>query len=175
MNKQPINLFDHWQETMTALARDGLLLCTIGLDGKPDTMAIGWMLAGVIGSKPIVTVLVRPNRFSFRHLEEVGEFTVNVLPPGFSEAIQFCGTKSGRRVDKFAQTGLTPVPAKKVKAPVIKQAIIHYECRVVHKSNIVPDKFMSEIFKMAKPHDVHRLYYGEALAAYAAVDIRKRL
>jgi len=81
MTKQSIQLFDLWSETINALTRDGLLLNSIGADGKPNVMTIGWMTGGVIWSKPILIVLVRPSRYTFSLLEQIGEFTVNVLPP----------------------------------------------------------------------------------------------
>lgn len=50
---------------MATLAHEGVLLNTVGVDGKPNTMTIGWMTAGIIWGKPIVTVLIRPSRHSF--------------------------------------------------------------------------------------------------------------
>ena len=79
--KQPIKLFELWQETINALTRDGLLLCSVGAKGNPNVMTIGWMTGGEIWSKPIIIVLVRPSRWTYSRLAEVPEFTVNVLPP----------------------------------------------------------------------------------------------
>ena len=176
MNKQPIKAFELWQETVDALTREGLLLCSAGADGKPNPMTIGWMTAGVIWGRPIVTVLVRPSRYSFGLLEQAGEFTVNVLPPQFDEAIQYCGAASGRDDDKFAHTKLTPVPAQKVRVPIIEQGVIHYECRVVHKNDVVPAALTPEIIAGAYPrNDFHRVFFGELLAASAAADAREQM
>jgi flavin reductase (DIM6/NTAB) family NADH-FMN oxidoreductase RutF len=139
MNKQPIRLFDFWQETIDALTREGLLLCSVDSGGKPNVMTIGWLTGGAVWSKPLLTVLVRPGRFTYSHLEQVNEFTVNVLPAAFAEAIQHCGTASGRDGDKFGHTGLTPVAAQKVRVPVIEQAVVCYECRVVHTTPLASD------------------------------------
>ncbi|MCX7825932.1 MAG: flavin reductase family protein [Verrucomicrobiae bacterium] len=176
MNKQPIGLFELWQETVDALTREGLLLCTVGADGKPNVMTIGWMSAGVIWGRPVVTVLVRPSRHSYGLLEQVGEFTVNVLPPQFDEAVQYCGGASGRDGDKFAHTSLTPAPAQKVRAPIVEQGVIHYECRVVHKNDVAPATLTPEIVAGAYPQgNFHRLYFGELLAVYAASDASEQL
>jgi flavin reductase (DIM6/NTAB) family NADH-FMN oxidoreductase RutF len=176
MTKQPIKLFDLWSETINALTRSGLLLNSISADGKPNTMTIGWMTGGVIWSKPILIVLVRPSRHTFSLLEQVGEFTVNVLSPDLAAAAEICGTESGRTKDKFAYTGLTPVPAQKVRVPVIEQALVNYECRVVHRSDMNPASLPQEIMRGAYAGGgYHRIYFGEVLAAYAATDVRGRL
>jgi len=176
MSKQPIKLFDLWQETIDSLTHEGLLLCSVGADGKPNVMTIGWMTGGVIWSKPILVVLVRPSRFTHGRLDQVGEFTVNVLPATFADAIQHCGTASGRDGDKFAHTGLRPVAAQKVRAPIIEQGLVHYECRVVHTNEVIPANLAADIKASAyESGDCHRVYFGEALAAYAATDAREKL
>ncbi|MBI5686119.1 MAG: flavin reductase family protein [Verrucomicrobia bacterium] len=176
MNKQPIKPFDLWQETMAALTRGGLLLCTMGADGKPNPMTVGWMVGGVIWGKPILEVLVRPSRYSYSRLEQVSEFTVNVMPPEFAEAIQICGSMSGRDTDKFAETGMTATPSQQVKVPLIEQAVISYECRVVHTNEVIPPRLAPEIVSSFYPQgDFHRVFFGEALAACATPDVRKRL
>ncbi|HVM62556.1 MAG TPA: flavin reductase family protein [Verrucomicrobiae bacterium] len=176
MTRQPIKLFDLWQETIDSLTREGLLLCTVGGDGKPNVMTIGWLTGGAIWSKPILVVLVRPSRFTYERLNEVHEFTVNVLPSSFAEAIQHCGTASGRDGDKFSYTSLKPVPAQTVRAPIIEQGVVHYECRVVHTNEVIPANLTSDI-KASAYHDgdYHRVYFGEVLAAYAVPDAREKL
>ena len=176
MTKKPIKLFELWRETMDSLTREGLLLCSVDTTGKPNAMTIGWMTGGIVWGKPILTVLVRPSRHTFSRMEQVGEFTVNVMPPEFANALEVCGTVSGRDKDKFADAGLTTVPAKEVRVPIIVQGIIHYECRVVQKNDIIPANLAAEIKKSAYPHnDFHRVYYGEVLAAYATDDASKLL
>ncbi len=174
--KRAIKLFDFWQETIDSLTREGLLLCSAGADGKPNVMTIGWLTGGAIWSKPILIVLVRPSRFTYDRLNQVHEFTVNVLPASFAEAIQHCGTASGRDGDKFNHTGLKPVPAQKVRVPIIEQGVVHYECRVVHTNEVIPANLSADIKASAyESGDYHRVYFGEVLAAYAATDAREQL
>jgi len=82
-------------------------------------------------------VLVRPSRYTYTLMEETGEFTVNVVPPELKEAATYCGTVSGRDHDKFKDKGLTQIPSLKVKPPIIKEGILHFECRVVYKSDLI--------------------------------------
>jgi flavin reductase (DIM6/NTAB) family NADH-FMN oxidoreductase RutF len=127
-------------------------------------MAIGWMTSGIVWGKPILCVFVRPSRYTYSRLEEVGEFTVNVLPPEFKEAVDYCGTVSGRTKDKFAETGLKPAPAQKVKEPIIEHV-------VVHKNDVQPQFLTKEIAESAYPQgNYHRVYFGEIVAAYADIE-----
>jgi flavin reductase (DIM6/NTAB) family NADH-FMN oxidoreductase RutF len=176
MTKQPIKLFDLWSETIDALTREGLLLCSMDSAGKPNVMTIGWLTGGTIWSKPILTVLVRPSRFTYSRLAQVNEFTVNVLPAAFAEAIQHCGAASGCDGDKFAHTGLKPVAAQEIRVPIIEQGVVHYECRVVHTNEVIPANLAADIKASAYTNgDFHRIYFGELLAAYAAPDAREKL
>ena len=174
--KQPIKLFELWQETIDVLTRDGLLLCSVNSKGVSNVMTIGWMTGGEIWSKPIIIVLVRPSRWTYSRLAEVPEFTVNVLPPNLMDAVQYCGTASGRNGDKFAHTRLKPVAAQHVRAPIIEQGLVHYECRVVHTNEVIPIHLADDIKESAyKKGDYHRIYFGEVLAAYATPDAREQL
>ena len=176
MSQHAIKLFELWPETIDALTREGLLLCSVGQDGKPNVMTIGWMLGGTIWGKPILTVFVRPSRHSFSRLEEICEFTVNVLPPGRAEAVQYCGAVSGRDTDKFARAGLLVSAAQRVKAPIVGDGLVHYECRVVHRNDVIPERVVPDIIASAYAHgDFHRVYFGEVLAAYADTVARARL
>ena len=139
-------------------------------------MTIGWMTGGVIWSKPVLTVLVRPSRFTYARMNEVSEFTVNVLPAASAEAIQICGSASGRDGDKFARTDLKPVVAQQVRVPIIEQGLIHYECRVVHTNEIIPANLAPDIVKsFYGSGDFHRVYFGEVVAAYATPDAHQKL
>ena len=174
--KQPIKLFELWQETIDVLTHDGLLLCSVNSKGVSNVMTIGWMTGGEIWSKPIIIVLVRPSRWTYSRLAEVPEFTVNVLPPNLMDAVQYCGTASGRNGEKFTHTKLKPVAAQNVRAPIIEQGVVHYECRVLHKNDVVPGALVQAILDDAYAQgDFHRLYFGEIVAAYADEDAAQRL
>jgi flavin reductase (DIM6/NTAB) family NADH-FMN oxidoreductase RutF len=109
-------------------------------------------------------VLVRPSRYTYKLIEETGEFTVNIVPPKLKEVVQYCGTVSGRDHDKFKEKQLTAIPSKKVKTPIIKECILHFECRVVHKSDLIPSELEKAIITTLYPKgDFHRIYFGEIL------------
>ena len=167
---------DHLKETLSVLRNPGLLLVSADVDGKPNAMTIGWGTIGIIWGKPIFTVLVRPSRFTYDLMENASDFTVNVPSADMRSVVAFCGSASGRDHDKFAEKGLIAVPGKKVKTPIIEECVIHYECKIVHKNDVMKDELASEIVSSAySGGDFHTIYYGEILSVYASPDAREKL
>ena len=99
-----------------------------------------------------------------------------VSEPDMSEAVAYCGTVSGRSQDKFADLQLTPTPGREVNAPTIEECVLHYECRTLHRNDMVPDALVQEIRDSAYAGgDYHRVYFGEIVATYADEDAAGRL
>ena len=82
---------------------------------------------------PLIVIGVSPRRYSHRLILETGEFVINIPTKDIVEQTVYCGTVSGRDHNKFKETGLTPVPASKVKPPLIKECVSHLECKVIAK------------------------------------------
>lgn len=102
--------------------------------GRANAMTISWGSVGVYWGRPVVTAPVRLSRFTRGLIDDSGFFTVSIPKKGeMGKELAFCGTKSGRDVDKFAALGLTARPGRKVPAPVVGQAWMHIECRVMGK------------------------------------------
>ncbi|MGC8839791.1 MAG: flavin reductase family protein, partial [Anaerolineae bacterium] len=160
-----------------ALLEDpGLFLVTQGREGRPNVMTIGWGTVGFIWGKPIFCVLVRPSRYSYHLLEEGGAFTVCVPSEAQYDAADFCGTRSGRECDKFRECGLEALPSLQVQVPGIAGCPVIYECRVVHRSDVVPEHLAPEIRADAYPKgDFHRVYFGEILVVRALPDAERLL
>lgn len=135
---------------------------------RPNPMTVSWGGFGTLWNKPVATIFVRPNRFSFCLLETEPEFTLNVLPPPFRPALELCGCRSGRDLDKWEATGLTTSPSEAVQVPRVAQAELSLECRVVASTNLSPGKFLDPNLEGFYPEkDYHRIYFGEILAAFA--------
>lgn len=98
-------------------------------NGKNNIITIGW--AGTICTNPpMVSISVRPERYSYPILKESGEFVINLTTKELTFATDYCGVKSGKDVDKFAAMKLTALPAKEVKAPLIGESPVNIECKV---------------------------------------------
>ncbi len=176
MAKLSVRYTDYFAQTIQRMREDGLLLVTLGADGKPNVMTIGWGTIGSIWSRPIFIVLVRPSRHTYSRLEQVNDFTVNVPPRELAAAVSHCGTVSGREHDKFQEMRLTAVPSREVRSPIIQECLVHYECRTVHRNDIVPEALAQAVRDESYPHgDFHRVYFGEIVAAYAEEDAAQRL
>jgi flavin reductase (DIM6/NTAB) family NADH-FMN oxidoreductase RutF len=176
MSKEMVRYTTYLDETLARLADPGLLLVSQGEDGVPNAMTIGWGTVGRVWTRKMFTVLVRPSRHTFSRLEESDSFTVNVPPPSLHGAVDFCGTKSGRDYDKFAECNLTAEPSKTVATPGIAECPIIYECQVVHTNDVINASLDPEIVAGSYAGgDFHRIYYGEILAVRAAEDARAML
>jgi flavin reductase (DIM6/NTAB) family NADH-FMN oxidoreductase RutF len=168
MAKSEVNYTECLEETLAALASPGALLVSADRHGKPNVMAIGWGIVGYCWRKKLFMVAVRPSRYTHGLIDAGGEFTVNVLPKGMEDKVNHCGECSGSEHDKFAETGLTPVAGRTVSVPTVGEAIISYECRVVHKNKVIPEALAAEIKTGVYPRaDYHTLFFGEILAVLA--------
>lgn len=122
-----------------------ILVGTGGNGFKNNLITLAW--AGVINSEPpMLSISVRPGRFSYEALEKTGEFTVNVPSEEQVKALDWCGIVSGKKHDKFAECGLTAVPGSKVSAPIAEECPIALECKITQKIPLgTHDMFLAEI------------------------------
>jgi flavin reductase (DIM6/NTAB) family NADH-FMN oxidoreductase RutF len=127
-----------------------VLVTCMGKDGKPNIITLAWAMPTSI-SPPLVAVSIAPRRYSHSLIEETKEFVVNIPTINILDATFYCGRVSGRDHDKFKEAGLTPLPARKVKPPIIKECIAHLECKLYGKF----------------PTGDHTIFVGEIVEAYA--------
>ena len=105
------------------------MVAVAGADGSTNFLTVAWT-GTVCSDPPMVSISVRPERWSYHMLRETGEFTLNMTTEALIRAADYGGVRSGRSVDKWKETGLTPAPASKVGAPVIAESPVNLECRV---------------------------------------------
>jgi flavin reductase (DIM6/NTAB) family NADH-FMN oxidoreductase RutF len=140
---------------------------TVQSGDRLNTMTIGWATFGVVWSKPIMMVAVRSSRHTFGIIEEAKDFTVTVPAGDMQKEIAFCGSKSGRSVDKFKICNLETAGSRKVASPVIRTRGRHYECKIIYKSAMDPAHLDRDCDSSLYPKkDYHTLYFGEIQACY---------
>ncbi len=101
-------------------------------DGNANIITVAW--AGTICTNPpMVSISVRPERFSYKMIDETKEFVINLTTEELIKACDYCGVTSGRDVDKFEKTNLTKLPMEHVKVPGIFESPVNIECKVVEK------------------------------------------
>jgi flavin reductase (DIM6/NTAB) family NADH-FMN oxidoreductase RutF len=97
--------------------------------GEYNIITVSW--TGTICTDPAMCYIsVRPGRFSYNIIKKNSEFVINVTTKSLAFATDWCGVKSGKDHNKFTEMGLTPVPASKIKAPMIKESPVNIECIV---------------------------------------------
>lgn len=112
---------------------------------KPNIITVAW--AGTTNSTPaMVSISVRPERYSYGIIKETGEFVINLVTKDLVYATDYCGVRSGRDTDKFAELKLHASPSKEVKAPGIEESPVNIECRVVSEQQLGSHVlFMAEV------------------------------
>ncbi|RKX82136.1 MAG: flavin reductase family protein [Spirochaetes bacterium] len=132
--------------------------------GDFNVMTIGWGSMGRMWSKPYVAVVIRPTRYTYGFMEKYDNFTVSLLPDSFKDILTYCGTYSGRDVDKIKETGLTPIKSNKVSSPGFDEAELIIECKKIYFDDYKPSNFLKASIHSKYPlKDYHRLYYGEII------------
>ena len=162
--RKKVETFDLVDTTIKQLGKNGLLLVA-GKQGNP--MTIGWGTVGIVWGRPAFLVLVRPSRFTFKLMEGTDEFTVGVPTDSLKDEVLICGTKSGRDTDKIHECGFTLAASESVSVPYIRECPIHYECRTIHKNNVINAQLDPEIVgRSYAAGDYHTVYYGQILGVY---------
>jgi len=148
-----------------------VMATVVGDDGKPNIITLG-MYMPISIDPPLVCIGIDPRRYSHSLLEETGEFVVNTPSIDLEEQMHYCGVKSGRDVDKWVETGLTPIPSLRVKPPRIEECFSHLECRVV-QSHTCGDHtlFVGEVVATTVDEGVMK---GESLDVLAARPILQK-
>ena len=170
--KKQINLWEYAGDILEQVGTAALV--TAKADGQVNPMTIGWGTLGVQWGKPIFIVFVRQSRHTKALLDKNGEFTINVPLKGTDRkaALGFCGSKSGRDLDKIKELGLTLEEPNVISVPAIKELPLTLECKVIYKQDQDPAAIAKEnddrYYAKGTPNegDYHTAYYGQIMAAY---------
>lgn len=167
MKREYINPLDYANEILSAV-KNGVLLST-NADGTQNFMTISWGSFGIEWNRQIFTAFVRESRYSKELMDKTNEFTV-CLPfenKNDKNAIAFCGTKSGRDIDKASVCGLTEVNGDKIGCKALAELPLTLECKVLYKSVQKFSELSDDIQKRFYPSaDPHTAYTAEVVSAY---------
>ncbi len=135
-------------------------LVTAGTRERFNTMTVSWGGAGTLWGKPVVTVYVKPVRFTHGFLEENDFFTVSFFPEACRKALLLLGSESGRDGDKVAKAGLTPKFLE--NAVTFEEAHTTLLCRKIYRQDLdtaaMPEKVVNAFYKTEA---AHTMYIGE--------------
>ncbi|MFH1922307.1 MAG: flavin reductase family protein [Planctomycetota bacterium] len=128
------------------------LVTSVSEEGRPNIITLGEVFNVSISQPVILGIAIAKLRYSHELISATREYVVNLPTAGLVEAVDRCGSVSGREVDKFAAFGLTAVRAEKVAPPLIAECPVNIECRVLGIQEIGD----------------HDLFLGEAVAEHVA-------
>ena len=161
---------DQWQEikpqdidvNAVKMFADDWMLLSAGKDTSMNMMTIAWGALGELWGKPVVTVYVSTDRYTYKFLEDNEYFTVTAFPEQFRDKLQYLGSVSGRDEDKVKGSGLTP-EFTKLGNPIYKEANLAIECKKIYA-----EQFKKELMPVEqrqwydeKKQGVHVMYIGE--------------
>jgi flavin reductase (DIM6/NTAB) family NADH-FMN oxidoreductase RutF len=127
-----------------------VLVSCIGKGEKPNIITVAWAMPTSV-NPPLVAISIAPRRYSHSLIEETKEFIVNIPTIEILDETFLCGAVSGRNHDKFREAHLTPLSARKVKPPIIRECVAHLECRLKNQFTTGD----------------HTIFVGEIVEAYA--------
>ena len=161
--KKKIDVYEHMGEILKGVKSGALV--TGKADDRVNSMTISWGMVGIEWAKPVFVTFIRESRFTRSLIEKNGEFTVNIpVDDSAKKILTFCGSKSGRDVDKWSEMHLTRGNAQTlIYAPIIEESPVNIECQVVKVEELgshhmflakvtgvqVDDRFMQDNGKFA--------------------------
>ncbi len=134
------------------------------LSGEYNAMTISWGMMGEMWNRPVVQVMVRPQRYTYQFIDNSPDFTVCALSVENRKALTYLGTHSGREGEKISRAGLHPARSQKTSSPVYMEAELILECRRIYWEDVHPSQFFDpELDRNYPSRDYHRLYIGEII------------
>jgi flavin reductase (DIM6/NTAB) family NADH-FMN oxidoreductase RutF len=158
---------DDLNENFFHLIKEDWMLITAGnLEGF-NTMTASWGGIGILWNMPIAICFIRPHRFTFEFAEKYNGFTLSFFDYRYREMLDFCGTHSGRDINKVKQVGL-----KAIETPAggiaFEQARLVLECKKIYSDFLKPENFLVQhlVSKNYPGKDFHKFYIGEILGCF---------
>lgn len=157
------------------------MLITAGTVEQYNTMTASWGTFGVLWGRNVAICFVRPTRHTFEFMERADHFTLSFFDSEHHDALMYCGTHSGRDVDKAVETGLTPIAVSTLDegdarkgGDIPPDAVSFAEARLLFVcTKIYTDVFEAEHFvqkaldqEIYPKRDHHTMYIGEIVACF---------
>lgn len=137
------------------------MLITAGTINHYNTMTASWGAFGVLWDKPVCFCFIRPSRYTFEFMEKHNTFTLSFFDESYRRVLEYCGSQSGRHVNKIERCGLTPVEAQN-RSVYFQEARLVIECCKLYFQDVNPSAFLAETLATIYPQqDYHRMYIGE--------------
>ena len=137
------------------------MLITAGDLKSFNTMTASWGGLGVLWDKNVAFCFVRPTRHTFEFMNQNETFTLSFFDERYRSVLTYCGSHTGKHVDKVKKCGITPV-AGSVDDVYFAEARLVLECRKIYFADINPSAFLAQTLTDVYPEkDYHRMFIGE--------------
>ncbi len=151
-------------EVFDRIGKEWMLITAKGKDAAgndvTNTMTASWGGMGILWNRPVAFCFIRPQRYTFQLTEQSERFSLSFLGEKYREALRFCGTKSGKDLDKFKSAGITPADFEGV--PFVAEAELALICRKLYADDLKKQCFLvPELLSNYKEDDFHRVYVVE--------------
>jgi flavin reductase (DIM6/NTAB) family NADH-FMN oxidoreductase RutF len=118
-----------------SMVPNSIALLSVSGEDRPNIITIS--LVSILSSHPpIVALGMRSSRYSYELVKAAGDFVLNIPSADMVSAVKLAGAKSGRDCDKFAESGLTPIPSTGITSPMIDECPINIECKLIQVMNM---------------------------------------
>lgn len=143
------------------LISEDWMLITAGNDSQYNTMTASWGGLGELYNKPVSICFIRPSRYTYEFMERGDYYTLSFYTEAYRDALNYCGTHSGRDGDKAAATGLTPITTP-FGAKAFGEAWLILECKKTLAQSLIPEALNDpELKKEWTGQSMHKMYIGE--------------
>ncbi len=148
------------ENAIKLIARNWLLI-TAGNEKRFNTMTASWGGLGNLWNKPVAFIFIRPQRFTYQFTEKEDFFAIQFFNEKYRSILNFCGSHSGKDVDKIKESGLKVCTSDNGNI-YFEQALIQMECRKLYCADLDPNHFVDKaLLKNYPKKDFHRMYIGE--------------
>ena len=144
------------------------MLVTAGTPENFNMMTASWGGAGYLWNKPVATIFVRPERYTYGFIEETGRFSLSFLGEEHKAVHKVTGSKSGRDTDKVAEAGLHPLFIE-TGGIFYEETRLGLECKVLYADRIEASNFLDPALAQqwyGAKGGFHKMYVAEITAAY---------
>lgn len=141
MNKEELEVLAA-EDVFKLIGKDWMLV-TAGNADCYNTMTASWGGFGWLWNRPVAFVFIRPERYTHDFIEANERMTLSFYDEQYRQALQLCGSKSGRDIDKAAEAGLTPVPTES-GSMTFAQARLTVECRKIFKTEMTDESILEK-------------------------------
>lgn len=146
-----------------AIGQDWMMILA-GEPGKFNMMTASWGGWGVLWHKPAAFCFIRPQRYTYEFMEKAENYSLNFFDQKYKKALELCGSKSGREINKPKESGLT-TQTDKSGALYFSEARLVLVCKKIYYQQILPANFLDESIQENYPKkDYHRMYVGQVLS-----------